>query len=144
MKKVILVVSIFSFFISGAVVYAESSYIKAQEYHEDGMFEEAIKELTKVIEEDVKNVSAYQLRGDCYFQLGDYNAALKDYNKAIKLETDDHSVYSKRSLIYYKKGDLNKSLEDAKKAQELGQMIDSVLKDAFGDSLGSGDSSVSD
>ena len=64
---------------------------KAQE--KSGLYKEAAKTFTKIIENNKSNAQAYINRGDIYRKMGEYEKSLADYNKAIKLKASNYDYY---------------------------------------------------
>lgn len=64
---------------------------KAQE--KSGLYKEAAKTFTEIIENNKSNAQAYINRGDIYRKMGEYEKSLADYDKAIKLKTSNYDYY---------------------------------------------------
>jgi tetratricopeptide (TPR) repeat protein len=64
---------------------------KAQE--KSGLYKEAAKTFTEIIENNKSNAQAYINRGDIYHKMGEYEKSLADYNKAIKLKASNYDYY---------------------------------------------------
>ena len=90
-------------------------------------FEEAIEDLSKIIELDSKHPElyvAYEFRGESLAQLGYYNKAILDYTKSIEIDHPNISItYYYRGLCYSKIGDWNSFCADSKKSIELGVQV---------------------
>lgn len=62
------------------------NYFKAQK------FDEAIKNFTKVLEINPKNITALKIRGAAYATINDFDKAISDWEKVIELNPDDTTV----------------------------------------------------
>jgi tetratricopeptide (TPR) repeat protein len=97
---------------------AHLAWRRGQKAIDDKNYSLAIEEFTQAIELAPYYATAYESRGDTYFEGEDYNNALGDYNNAIKLNpTLSPNTYMRLGEIYYNRGDydsakvnLNKSL----------------------------------
>ena len=92
---------------------------KGMDYAEKGMYDEAITELTKVIQGNSRNVGAYYNRGVAYTMKGDTDRAISDYSKAIEIDPSDAELYYSRGLARAVKGDLDQAISDHNKAIQL-------------------------
>lgn len=73
-------------------------------------FNEAIVNLTKLIEIEKTATFAYTGRGEAFYKIGDFNNAILDYTEAIKLNSRDPELLKSRSEVYFQ----SKKLLDAK------------------------------
>lgn len=67
--------------------YKGSAQIKA------GLYEEAAKTYTEIIENNVNDSGSYFARGTVYERLGDYEKSLADYDKAIEMDKKNYEYY---------------------------------------------------
>lgn len=74
---------------------------------------------TKAIDLDPDYTSAYNNRGNVYYDKKDYELALMDYNKAIAIRPDYAYAYNNRGRVYYYKKDYEQALQDYTKAIEF-------------------------
>ena len=63
-------------------------YKKAEEYYRQGMIENSIDVLEKVIQKDPTFISAYYLLGKIYKEINDYDKAMSYFEKCIELRQD--------------------------------------------------------
>ncbi|MBP7056270.1 MAG: tetratricopeptide repeat protein [Candidatus Omnitrophica bacterium] len=82
-------------------------------------YEEAIAELTAVINSGSSNPYAYGNRGIAYLKSGQYDSAIKDFNKAIELNPEDAIAYSNLGGSYLQLKDYSRSVAYCEKALEL-------------------------
>ena len=58
------------------------------------LYDKAIADLNVVIKGSKDDLSAYYLRGDCYFNQGEYDLAKRDYLRALKIQFKDDTEFS--------------------------------------------------
>ena len=89
------------------------NFIKGQKLSaESGKEKEAIKALTKVIDQYSSHAQAYERRGYLNYSLGKYTDALYDFNKCISYDDSIPSAYYCRALISMHKEDYKSAIED--------------------------------
>lgn len=73
-------------------------------YERQGMYKEAVKDFSRVIEIDPQNANAFFNRGCCYDSIGELDLAISDYSVALELdlrsgneEVDDQEVNIKKN-----------------------------------------------
>ncbi|GHV86606.1 hypothetical protein AGMMS50230_22140 [Spirochaetia bacterium] len=81
-----------------------------------GQFDKAIEDFTKVIRLNPKAAVSYFNRGLMYSIKGDFNRAIADFNQAIKLDPNNAVPYYNRGLVYRAKGDNSRAITDYNKA----------------------------
>lgn len=64
-------------------------------------YDEALKDLSKVIELDTFNYYAYNNRGIVKYELKDYQGAIEDFNKSIELNPFYAHPYFNRGDVKY-------------------------------------------
>lgn len=84
-----------------------------------GKYEEAIKDINKVIKINKENSMAYSSRSYSYIQLEKYEEAWKDINKSIEIDNENPAAYFVRGVYYFKKNDNENSEKDFKKFLEF-------------------------
>jgi TonB family protein len=75
-------------------------------------YRNAIATLTRQIDADPQQASAYAKRGTAYAHLGDYAPALDDLNRAIHLDPQAVTTYNQRGIVYYKLGRYPEAIQD--------------------------------
>lgn len=83
-------------------------------------FELAIEDLTKSIELNDKNASAYHSRGMVYYELKDYNLAVNDFKQAINLSHENPVTYFNLGMSYYRLEDKESACPYFHKACSMG------------------------
>ena len=99
---------------------ADNSFNSGVEKYEQGDYQGAIADFTKVIEIDPQSADAYHNRGTAKDDLEDYQGAIADYTKVIEINPQFASAYSIRGMSKYLLGDLKGACDDARKAADLG------------------------
>lgn len=75
--------------------------------------------LTKAIELEPNNSTAYHNRGFSHHALKNYSQAISDYTKAIEFDPENHDSYCGRGCVYNDIGEYEKAVADLKKSIEL-------------------------
>jgi tetratricopeptide (TPR) repeat protein len=83
-------------------------------------YELAIEDLTKSIELNSTNASAYHSRGMVYYELKDYNLAVNDFKQAINLSHDNPVTFFNLGMSYYRLEDKESACPYFHKACSLG------------------------
>ncbi|MBI3723220.1 protein kinase, partial [bacterium] len=78
---------------------------RASIWHAMGKLEAARAHVTRALEQDPKNASAWMLRGQVCLGLGDADAAIADLTRAIELEPAVGLAWQDRGLAWKQKGD---------------------------------------
>jgi tetratricopeptide (TPR) repeat protein len=102
-----------------AVAPAERALDKADELAMEGRYEEALSELTRAIELDPKNASAFGARGALYADMHRNEEALDDLDRAIELDPEYGMCFAVRGPIYQEMGRYEEALADCNRAMEL-------------------------
>jgi len=68
--------------------YRSAYFKRAMYYNQEGKYDKAIKDFTKLIEIDPNNPYSYIDRALCYKELGLYDKAIADLNKAIEINPE--------------------------------------------------------
>ena len=99
-------------------------------YRHMGKNQEAIKNLSRVIELSPGYLDAYINRGVGYGELGKFEDSIKDFSKAIELSPNVASAYYNRGAAYYRLGKEKEAIRDFQKAARLGdKKIQEILKE---------------
>ena len=95
--------------------YVWYSY-RAQAWQLKGDLTQALRDVNKAIENDVRQGNSYRIRGDINRYRGSYDRALSDYDHALTLRPTSISSYVGRGLTYEKMGDLPHARAEFEKA----------------------------
>ncbi|XP_058471353.1 dnaJ homolog subfamily C member 3a [Solea solea] len=79
----------------------------------------AASQLHTVIETCVWDVTAREMRAECFIQLGEMGKAISDLKAASKLKNDNTQAFYKLSTIYYNLGDHEMSLNEVRECLKL-------------------------
>jgi tetratricopeptide (TPR) repeat protein len=113
-----LLCSLLTLFLSSVTGFAQAEksgdpdyiFYKGNTLYEEGKYDEAIREYSKLHEQGLESGSLYYNIGNCYFKKGDIGRAILNYERAKKLISGDSDLASNytyaRSLI---KGDISKA-----------------------------------
>ncbi|MDY6865512.1 MAG: tetratricopeptide repeat protein [Halobacteriota archaeon] len=88
-------------------------------FHNNGNFDEAIKNYNKAIFIEPDMVMAYINRGTAYYSKGMYDEAIEDYNRALDLDPENASTYNNRGSVYFDLKIYDLALEDLSRAIDL-------------------------
>lgn len=88
-------------------------------YIGEGKFEQAIAELSDVIEIDPEFGAAYAARGVSYHSLGYYTEAIADYSVAIEIFPGYYSAYNFRGMAHLAQGNYQQAIVDGRRAATL-------------------------
>ncbi len=83
-------------------------------------YELAIEDLTKSIELNSTNASAYHSRGMVYYELKDYELAVNDFRQAIDLSHDNPVTFFNLGMSYYRLEEKERACPYFHKACSLG------------------------
>ena len=89
-------------------------------YAMEGDYDKAIAEITKIIQSNPKNGTAYLLRGHLHALNKNFAKAISDYIRAIRLTPENAEAYVSRGLIHSRHQDYDSAAADFDKAIELG------------------------
>lgn len=82
------------------------------EAYKTGQYENAVQELTKVIDKEPENLDAFRIRGSSFMKLNRYDDAVRDFEKAVVLAPDRDGVYSDLGTAWYYSKNYEKALEN--------------------------------
>jgi tetratricopeptide (TPR) repeat protein len=94
-------------------------FYKAAAIQSSGLYEDAIKEYTKLLKHNEGNAFVYAKRAVCYRLIGDMDKSLADYDSAIKLKPDKYEYYFGKYYIMKEMGDKSGAKAVLKQAQKL-------------------------
>jgi tetratricopeptide (TPR) repeat protein len=83
--------------------YPKNAYAltnRARYYYDTGLFEKAIHDYNKIIDQDRYNSEIYYGRGISYAQLNMFGNALQDLDAVERLDSANRNIYSSRYNIY--------------------------------------------
>jgi tetratricopeptide (TPR) repeat protein len=117
--SIVLIASIFLASYACGEEAKEDHFSKGTECLNNGMYDNAIAELSKAIEINPNNALAYNNRGSAYYSEGRYDQAISDYSKAIDINPTLDKPYYSRGLAYGTKKNLDQAMTDYTKAIDL-------------------------
>jgi tetratricopeptide (TPR) repeat protein len=88
---------------------AKEMFDRADAYFNDRNYEKCIYTCDKLIE---KGYNAYDLRGNCFFELQMYGEAIIDYSIVIDRDKADIYIYGQRGSSYFSINDFDNALKD--------------------------------
>jgi tetratricopeptide (TPR) repeat protein len=91
---------------------ADAYFFRGKILINNGDFDHAVADFSKVIELQPGSADAYGYRAGAEISLGNQDGALADYGKAIELKPNVAEIYSTRGDIRFLKGDFAGALAD--------------------------------
>jgi cytochrome c-type biogenesis protein CcmH/NrfG len=82
-------------------------------------YQNRIAEAEKIVAADPKNLQAWVMLGNDYFDTGQPKKAINAYAKALELKPDDPNVLTDQGVMYLQTGANDKALADFEKAQQI-------------------------
>jgi len=82
--------------------------------------ENAISDLTKAIQLNEKNATAYHSRGRIYYEMEEYQHAIEDFEKSLILNPNSEVTHYNLGMAYYKNENISGACENFHKACSLG------------------------
>jgi tetratricopeptide (TPR) repeat protein len=98
---------------------AKAFFVRAMSRKDRGKFDEAVDDLTKVLQLNPKVAQAHFERGGIHQRQGNLDLAIADYTKAIELKPDYVEAYSNRGVLRERKGDTSGAKADYSKSIEI-------------------------
>jgi tetratricopeptide (TPR) repeat protein len=98
---------------------AENDYKKGVEALDKQDYDQAIRRLTKVVENDPKNADAWNARGFAYQQKKEFDKAIGDFNQAVRWDPKHALAFNNRGNTYLEKKNYRKALADYNQAIRL-------------------------
>ena len=99
--------------------YTGGGKILTEPYDSKTAWDTVFADLTKAIEKNPQDATAYLHRSVSWRYSREYDKAIEDSNKAIQLNPDYVVAYNNRGIAWRHKGEPDKALEDFNKAVEL-------------------------
>ena len=115
-KFVFLVLFIPSLFLKASFLAANSSlqqiegFTKANQLVDSGEYEQAIVLLNHLINQNPKDVEAFFLRGNAFYQLREFDRAMVDFRKTVQIDPKFAMGHQSMGMVYYREGKLNDSI----------------------------------
>ena len=103
---------------------------RAYRYGQDSKWDQAIADLTKLIELDPKNPERYTARADLWGQIESYDQAIADFDTAVALQPNNPKLYLARSGLWKEKGDDGRALADLDQIVRLEPSAENFVKRA--------------
>jgi tetratricopeptide (TPR) repeat protein len=98
-------------------------------YYNKRKYKEALLDLSRTIQLNQSNSSAFNQRGLCKLALGDKSGALSDFNDAIQLKDNEPRYYYNRAQAAYGLGNYPEAINDLTICIQLdGQMSEAFYK----------------
>jgi tetratricopeptide (TPR) repeat protein len=104
-------------------------YRLSQSYSKLGRIDEAVAELSAILEVDSEHAIPFVVRGYHYLMLGQYDQAGKDFEDALKIEPKELQALRGRSLVYEMLGDRKRALKILDEALEIDPSNEECLLD---------------
>jgi tetratricopeptide (TPR) repeat protein len=82
------------------------AFLKAQR------FDEAVKVLSKAIQDNPDNAKAIHYRGMAFYYQGNIDQAITDYTRALEIQPDLTQVYTSRGVALFRRGDYQRAKQD--------------------------------
>jgi tetratricopeptide (TPR) repeat protein len=82
--------------------------------------ENAIADLTKAIQLNEDNASAYHSRGRIYYEMEEYQEAIEDFKKSLSLNPNSEVTHYNLGMAYYKNENMSDACENFHKSCSLG------------------------
>ncbi len=98
---------------------AKTYFLSGERYYKQMMYEEAMVEYKKVIEEKPSYAPAHLGMGKCLYSLGRFEEAIKEYKKAMDLDPKNDEILAEVALIYIERGLDEEGLTMLEKAKKL-------------------------
>lgn len=81
-------------------------------YRSAGIYEEAIRDFSRLIDRFPTRAYGYYARGWCKELSGDCDGAMKDYDEGISVDEDYPYIYLMRGTLYHEDGEMEKAMRD--------------------------------
>ncbi len=91
-------------------------------------FDEAIKDLDRIISTMPNDETAYYLRSDCHLNIGEYDLAKQDYLRALKIQFKEDTELVKG---YTEQVILNAKMENEEEKKDIMKILDYEKKRAL-------------
>lgn len=121
---ILIIVAMLFFFFPPVLLLAESNAEKYKNkgnlYYKGKKYDQAIREYTHALIEDMDYSEAYYNRGLVYYDKNLFYKSIVDFDMAIMLNPNDKAAYYGRGLAYSRVGKTGLALADIKKADKLG------------------------
>ncbi|MBN1572977.1 MAG: tetratricopeptide repeat protein [Deltaproteobacteria bacterium] len=98
---------------------AKTYFLSGERYYKQMMYEEAMVEYKKAIEEKPSFAPAHLGMGKCLYSLGRFDEAIKEYKKAMDLDPKNGEIMAEVALVYIERGLDEEGLMMLEKARDL-------------------------
>jgi cytochrome c-type biogenesis protein CcmH/NrfG len=82
-------------------------------------YQNRIAEEERIVASDPKNLQAWVMLGNDYFDTGQSKKAINAYAKALELKPDEPNVLTDQGVMYLQTGANDKALADFERAQQI-------------------------
>jgi len=90
--------------------------LRAQLAEQQGEYDQAIADLTVVLQDRPSDAAALRTRGLLWLREGRFESAINDFTALLEIDPDQHEVLYRRGLAYYQLKQYSQSAEDLKKS----------------------------
>lgn len=113
MKKFILSILLFLFFHTILFAATEKElFDKGVFQYEQGHYQQAVDEFSKLIRMEPGNADAFKNRGAARIKQGKFNLAIKDFETAKKIFPELHGLHTNLGTAWFYKKDYQKAIEN--------------------------------
>lgn len=110
---------------------ARQFYKVGEEFYENGLYDDAIKQFTSAINLDPEMEKAYLSRAGVYEKMNDFNSALDDYKKLCIFDDKEKEYFFKSAEMSYKLNDYPQCLITVNKALKISKAYSQALELKF-------------
>ena len=113
------IIAIIIFVLQGCGSTNEENINEARVLILAGNTTDALELLDEIIENDLENHDAYNMRGITKLELGQNELAIRDFNVSLALDSNDYRSYYNRGNAYYQNENFSQAVLDFDAAMQL-------------------------
>lgn len=98
---------------------ARKYFVSGERYYKQMMYEEAMVEYKKAIDEKPTFAPAHLGMGKCLYALGRFEEAIKEYKRAMDLDPKNDEIVAEVALVYIERGLDDEGLMMLEKARDI-------------------------